>query len=369
MSPRGKANAPEREVDIERVLVTGAAGFIGSHTCDQLLARGRRVLAVDDLSTGHRGNLAAAEGRPGFELREADASDPVRMGELFEDFRPHSVIHLAALVSVPLGEREPARNFRSNVAATQVVADAARAWGAGRITFASSAAVYGNPETLPLDEGCRVAPISQYGTSKLISEQLLQAYERSYGLAATCFRFFNVYGPRQDPSSPYSGVVSLFADRYRRRRGVTVHGDGTQTRDFVFVKDVAAAVARAATEHALPGGVYNLCSGEATTLLDLVEILKKRYPRRPGAHARRGARGRHKTFTRQPPRDAAPARDQARDALRRRDQRTARRARRGKRHESADPRLLNPYSTGASAKSSWARRGERGRLGSGISAD
>jgi UDP-glucose 4-epimerase len=264
--------------DIQRVLVTGGAGFIGSHTCDRLLAMGKEVLAVDDLSTGHLSNLADAQTHDRFTFREADVADPEQTASAFDDFEPDAVVHLAALVSVPLGESERAKNFRLNVAATQAVADAARTAVTQRIVFASSAAVYGNSNALPLVEDGATVPISQYGAAKLMSEQLLAAYATSYGLAATCFRFFNVYGPRQDPSSPYSGVVSIFADRYRAGQSVTVNGDGKQSRDFIFVKDLAKAVAESAVDPTLPGGVYNLCTGNSTTLLDLIDILQEDYP-------------------------------------------------------------------------------------------
>ena len=263
---------------IQRVLVTGGAGFIGSHTCDRLLALGKTVLAIDDLSTGHRKNLGDATENADFSLAEADVANPDALAPIFSEFQPDAVVHLAALVSVPLGEANPAKNFRLNVAATQSVANAARDAGVRRVVFASSAAVYGNSEALPLQENGLTEPISQYGAAKLMSEHLLRAYAVSYGLTATCFRFFNVYGPRQDPSSPYSGVVSIFADRYRAGQPVTVNGDGKQSRDFVFVKDLAKAVAASATDASLPGGVYNLCTGRATTLIDLIEILKEDYP-------------------------------------------------------------------------------------------
>jgi len=264
---------------IERVLVTGGAGFIGSHTCDRLLALGKTVLAADDLSTGHRSNLADAEQHENFAFRETDVADTAALADIFADFRPQAVVHLAALVSVPLGEAEPGRNFHLNVVATQAVADAARTAGTERIVFASSAAVYGNSDALPLAENGETVPISQYGAAKLMSEKLLHAYQVSYGLEATCFRFFNVYGPRQDPSSPYSGVVSIFADRYRAGQAVTVNGDGKQSRDFIFVKDLAKAIAASVTDASLPGGVYNLCTGKSTTLLDLIDILQEDYPK------------------------------------------------------------------------------------------
>ncbi len=263
---------------IDRVLVTGGAGFIGSHTCDHLLGLGKAVLAVDDLSTGSPDNLAGARAHGNFAFREADVSDPGAVAGIFADFQPQAVVHLAALVSVPLAEAEPARNFRLNVAATGTVAEAARQSGCRRVVFASSAAVYGDSEDLPLAETATAEPISQYGAAKLMSERLLQAYALSYGIEATCFRFFNIYGPRQDPSSPYSGVVSIFAERYRAGQAVTVFGDGSQSRDFVYVGDVAETLSAAATRPRQTGGVYNLCTGQSTTLLDLLDVLKAEYP-------------------------------------------------------------------------------------------
>ena len=147
--------------------------------------------------------------------------------------------------------------------------------------FASSAAVYGNSTALPLAEDGATIPISQYGAAKLMSEQLLRAYATSYGISSICFRFFNVYGPRQDPNSPYSGVVSIFAERYISGQQATIFGDGEQSRDFIFVKDLAKAIAGAAADSNQPGGIYNLCTGRSSTLLDLVDILKEAYPGAP----------------------------------------------------------------------------------------
>lgn len=265
------------ENNYNRVLVTGAAGFIGSHTVDKLLALGATVLGVDDLSTGHRANLENARQSDRFEFREADVSAEGVVDAMAANFKPDSVVHLAALVSVPAGEEDPTKNFRLNVVATQNVAEAARRNGARRIVFASSAATYGNAKDLPLNEEVPTVPIGQYGAAKLMSEKLLASYGESYGISAICYRYFNVYGPRQDPSSPYSGVVSIFADRYRSGKPVTIFGDGLQSRDFIYVGDVAEGNARAATEADLPSGVYNRCTGQSQSLLDLVKVLDGSY--------------------------------------------------------------------------------------------
>ena len=183
------------------------------------------------------------------------------------------MIHLAALVSVPIAEENPDENYRINVLGTKTVAQAASTCATKRIVFASSAAVYGNSEHLPLSEAEPTNPINQYGKAKLESESLLLPYEKSHAMIPTCLRFFNVYGPRQDPDSPYSGVISIFSRACIQGEPVTVFGDGHQTRDFVFVKDIAHAVVASATNPILPGGIYNLCSGTGITLLELLDAL------------------------------------------------------------------------------------------------
>lgn len=183
-------------------------------------------------------------------------------------------MHLAGLVSVTRAEDDPELNFRLNIKATQVVAEAARRSGVNRVVFASSAAVYGDAPQPPLSESVLAEPVGNYGNAKLMSELLLKQYARSYGMTALCNRYFNVFGPRQDPSSPYSGVISLFTDRYARGLPVTVFGDGCQTRDFISVYDVAAANTIAATADHLETGSYNICTGKSRSLLDLIEILE-----------------------------------------------------------------------------------------------
>ncbi len=277
--------------NISRVLVTGAAGFIGSHTCDRLLETGKTVMGIDDLSTGKLANLAGASGQDTFSFQQADVCDEPAIVDIFVDFQPDAVIHLAALVSVPIAENNPAENFRINVSGTQSVAQAAHLSGAERIVFASSAAVYGNSDALPLCEEEPVNPVNQYGMAKLEAENLLLGYEESHGLVTTCLRFFNVYGPRQDPSSPYSGVISIFAEHCRTGQAVTVYGDGHQSRDFIFVKDIARAVVASATNSTLSGGIYNLCSGKAKTLLQLLDALKEIYLDIPGPVFKEGRKG------------------------------------------------------------------------------
>ena len=264
--------------EISRVLVTGAAGFIGSHTCDALLKTGKTVMGVDNLSTGCLDNLSGARMQETFSFHQADICEAGVMAKIFTDFQPQAVIHLAALVSVPIAEKNPDENYRVNVLGTKTVAEAALISATKRIVFASSAAVYGNSDHLPLSENGPALPINQYGTAKLEAENLLLQLGKSHGLIPTCLRFFNVYGPRQNPSSPYSGVISIFADQCRAGRPVTVYGDGHQTRDFIFIQDIARAVVASATNTALPGGIYNLCSGTGMTLLELLDALQRIHP-------------------------------------------------------------------------------------------
>ncbi|MBL8251363.1 MAG: GDP-mannose 4,6-dehydratase, partial [Candidatus Competibacter sp.] len=194
-------------------LVTGAAGFIGSHSVEWLLGQGQRVVGVDNLRTGHLENLSAARSSPNFEWVLADAGDEAAMRELFERHRFSGVLHLAALVSVPESFRDPALNARLNLTATDTLARLCLKFSCQRVIFASSAAVYGTAAALPNQESAPPQPQSPYAAAKLASEVMLLGYAASFGLEVACLRYFNVYGPRQDPSSPYSGVLSIFTDR------------------------------------------------------------------------------------------------------------------------------------------------------------
>jgi UDP-glucose 4-epimerase len=259
-----------------KVLVTGAAGFIGSHTVDQLLAAGHRVWGVDNFRTGRRENVAAAL-RAGLQLRVFDLLDEARFERLVRRIRPDAIIHLAALVSVVESIRSPDLNFRLNLEATYRVAEVARRHGVRRLVFASSAAVYGDAQTLPIPESAIPNPISPYGAAKLASEQLLLSYAAAYGLTVRIQRYFNVFGPRQDPSSPYSGVVSIFVRRLSRGLPITIYGDGRQTRDFIPVGEVARANLLAATRARVATGVANICTGRPINLLRLARILGRRF--------------------------------------------------------------------------------------------
>lgn len=263
-----------------KVIVTGAAGFIGSHTTDLLLREGHAVLGLDNFRTGHRRNLAGALTSPAFELLEADVAEPGIVAQVAARFRPDAIIHLAALVSVQESIQDPALNRRLNFTATELVLAAARQHGVHRIVFASSAAIYGDTTDLPIGEDTPKRPISPYGEAKLQSEQILLEGATG-GITARCHRYFNVFGPRQDPASPYSGVISIFERRYREGKGVTIYGDGRQTRDFISVHDVARANVLAATKPGIPSGAANICTGSATSLLDVVAIFSRHFPQVP----------------------------------------------------------------------------------------
>ena len=266
------------------ILITGAAGFIGSHTVDRLLAdTDCKIVAVDDLSTGKLSNLSDALNHSRFHFQNGDIRESGLLDGLCDLHKPSAIIHLAGLVSVSRAEKDPALNFDLNLHCTHRVAEAARNNGVTRIVFASSAACYGESDVLPLNEDQPVTPISMYGMAKLASEKLLTGYSKSYGIDTVCLRYFNVYGPRQDPNSPYSGVISRFADAFAGGIPATLFGNGTQTRDFVSVLDVARANCIAATASRIESGVRNICTGKRCRLLDILGTFQALTPDAPAA--------------------------------------------------------------------------------------
>lgn len=249
---------------MSRYLVTGGAGFIGSHLCDALRRDGHAVRVLDDLSTGARANIA-----PGAELIEGDVADPAALARAIEGV--DAVFHLAAIASVERGQRDWLGTHRVNLGGSIAVFDAARARRTP-VVYASSAAVYGDAQRLPITEDAPTRPLSAYGADKLGSEQHARV-GGAFGVPTLGLRFFNVFGPRQDPRSPYSGVISIFCDRFARGAGATIFGDGGQTRDFVPVAQVVAAL-RAGLGAASPGApVFNVCSGVPTSVLDLARLI------------------------------------------------------------------------------------------------
>ncbi|MQA96161.1 MAG: NAD-dependent epimerase/dehydratase family protein [Streptosporangiales bacterium] len=258
-----------------RVLVTGAAGFIGSHLTDRLLSDGHDVFGVDDLSSGSRSNLTTAlrfaEGRPGaFSFQQADVAD-VGLPRLAEEFRPEVVCHLAAQISVRESVGDPLRDARVNVLGTLNVLEAARRTGARKVVYTSSCAVYGVPKALPLTDASPRDPISPYAASKISGEVYAQMYANLHGLRSTTLTLANVYGPRQSPAGE-AGVISLFTSALLRGEPTRVYGDGAQTRDYVFVEDVVDAFVRACGDVA-PNARLNIGTGVQTTDRDLHTVV------------------------------------------------------------------------------------------------
>ena len=230
------------------VVVTGGCGFIGSHTVDKLIEGGHRVVVLDDFSTGKRANLAQHAGSDRLEIVECDVSHGIfaALAPITAKLGPvERIVHLAAQVSVVSSLANPLYDMQVNYGGTLHVLEYARASGVKKVVFASSAAVYGDVATLPVAEDVKLQPVSPYGGHKLASEYALDFYASVHGVPTTALRFFNVYGPRQDPTSPYSGVISIFADRAKTGRPLMIFGDGSQTRDFVYVGDVVRAIVSA----------------------------------------------------------------------------------------------------------------------------
>jgi UDP-glucose 4-epimerase len=250
-------------------LVTGGCGFIGSHLCAALVARGDAVRVLDDLSTGSRANLA-----PGAELVVGDVADPATVRAAMEGV--DRVFHLAAIASVQRCTEDWLGTHRVNLGGTIAVLDAARA-GQGRapipVVYASSAAVYGEQTRLPIAEDAPCRPLSAYGADKLGSELHARVAGAVHGVPTIGLRFFNVFGPRQDPRSPYSGVISIFCDRFTRGEGVEIYGDGGQTRDFIAVADIVAGLLAGLEAASTTAPVLNLCTGRATSVLELAHTI------------------------------------------------------------------------------------------------
>lgn len=254
------------------ILITGGAGFIGSHLSDALLARGYAVRIVDDLSTGKRDNLQLDH--PLLELVEGDVAD----AELVQRAAAgcQAVVHLAAVASVQASVDDPVRTHQSNFIGTLNVCEAMRVHGVRRVLFASSAAVYGNNgEGQSIAEDTPKAPLTPYAVDKLASEQYQEFYRRQHGLEPVIFRFFNIFGPRQDPSSPYSGVISIFSERAAQGQPITVFGDGEQTRDFLYVGDLVQVMVQALEQAQVEEGAVNIGLNQATSLNQMLAALQQ----------------------------------------------------------------------------------------------
>lgn len=258
------------------VAVTGGAGFIGSHTVDKLVDRGCQVVVLDDFSTGKRENLARWAGDSRVEIVTVNIADGIfsALHDVTARRGPvQRIVHLAAQVSVIHSIDNPLDDVRINYAGTVAVMEYARRAAVKKVVFASSAAVYGDVSELPVREELHCQPVSPYGIDKYGSELFLHYYSTVHSVPTTALRFFNVYGPRQDPSSPYSGVISIFADRAMSGRDLTIFGDGKQTRDFVFVGDVSNAVATAALSDDGDRAVANIGTGTEITVNELAQTV------------------------------------------------------------------------------------------------
>lgn len=252
-------------------LVTGGAGFIGSNLVDALLARGERVVVVDDLSTGRRENLDGAL-EAGATLHELDVVDGAALRSVMETERPQTVFHLAAQIDVRRSVADPGFDARVNVEGTINVLAAAQAAGVRRVVYsATGGAVYGDAEQVPTPEGAPALPLAPYGQSKLSGEGYCALFSRLHGLSTIALRYANVYGPRQDPLGE-GGVIAIFCGCFAEGRTPTIYGDGEQTRDYVFVGDVVEANLLAATSDA--GGSANVGTGVETTVLELAAAFR-----------------------------------------------------------------------------------------------
>jgi nucleoside-diphosphate-sugar epimerase len=250
-------------------LVTGGAGFIGSHLAEELVRRGERVRVVDSLITGRRENLSHL---PQVEFLQGDLADleVARRAVAGVDY----VLHQAAIPSVPRSVNDPITSNRANVDASLNVLVAARDAGVRRVVYAGSSSAYGNTPALPKVETMPTAPLSPYALQKLVAEQYCQMFTALYGLETVTIRYFNVFGPRQDPSSPYSGVISLFISALTEGRRPTIYGDGEQTRDFTFVTNVVDGVLRACEAPQASGEVINVATGGRISLNDLFRTIR-----------------------------------------------------------------------------------------------
>lgn len=260
-----------------KYLVTGGAGFIGSHIVCALLEQGAEVRVLDNFNTGKRENLEGLRGR--LEIHEGDVRDP---GKVKDAVRGVDIIfHEAAFVSVPQSMDEPQDCFDVNITGTSLLFDAARRAGVKRAVAASSAAVYGDSDAMPLVEETPLRPLSPYAVSKRVDEMYAELFTGSFGFDVAALRYFNVYGPRQRPDSQYAAAVPIFIRRLLDNKPVTVFGDGGQSRDLINVHDVVRANLIASEHPAAPGKIFNICTGIETRLLDLLEVLDGLFPDAP----------------------------------------------------------------------------------------
>lgn len=262
--------------ELQHILVTGGAGFIGSHTVDALMHMGHRVTVLDNLSTGDLDNLGRWKAEARFQFIHADITSD--LSEIFSravsGFGPiHRIAHFAAQTAVPLSIDDPIADIAANVAGTVRILEYARRNKVAKVCFASSSAIYDDDAPVPVSETSSARPSSPYGINKLAGEFYLDYYARLHGLTYTALRFMNVYGPRQDPKSWYSGVISIFLDRAIAGEPIVIFDDGEQTRDFVYVTDVAEAATRALLTDAGDNAVINIGTGVEETINTLARMV------------------------------------------------------------------------------------------------
>lgn len=250
-------------------LVTGGAGFIGSHLTEELVRRGHKVRVLDNLSTGKRRNL---EHIPGVELMEGDLADPEACARAVQGGIEY-VLHQGAIPSVPRSVVDPVSSNRANIDGSLNILVAARDAKVRRLVYAGSSSAYGDTPTLPKREDMPTKPLSPYALQKLVAEQYCQLFTTLYGLETVTIRYFNVFGPRQDPGSPYSGVISLFATAVHQGRQPKIFGDGGQTRDFTYVANVVDGVLRACEAPQASGEVINVATGGRISLNQLLQTM------------------------------------------------------------------------------------------------
>lgn len=256
----------------DRILVTGGAGFIGSHLVEALLEQGYSVRVLDNLSSGKLSNLPVD--RCHLTLVIGDVADAVTVARAMKDCT--AVVHLAAVASVQASVDDPVATHQSNFVGTLTLCEAMRQAGVKRVVYASSAAIYGNNgEGAAITEDTPKSPLTPYAADKLAGEHFLEFYRRQHGLEPVILRFFNIYGPRQDPSSPYSGVISIFSERAKKNLPITVYGDGEQTRDFVYVDDLVKVLVQAVGGPAPSAKPVNVGFNRSTSVNDLATALSE----------------------------------------------------------------------------------------------
>jgi len=254
-----------------KALVTGAAGFIGSNLVEALVECGDTVVGFDNLSTGRMENLKSVEGKPNFKFQKGDIRDSASLDQACRGVEV--IFHEAAIPSVPRSVENPRESFDVNAVGTLNILLAAKTAGARRVLFASSSSVYGNSDVLPVHENVAPRPISPYGASKLAAEGLGHSFSTSFGVTFLALRYFNVFGPRQDPKSQYAAVVPKFLTGLLTGGKPVIFGDGLQTRDFTYVGNIVAANLLAAARPDIQTGSYNIAAGDPHSVRELLEVL------------------------------------------------------------------------------------------------